>query len=88
VLLQVPQRGCVITWDFDILKGEVTFTILRFRRPLSSPPHAHHVSGATGGVGSVQYVDKNCTVGVDITLVEAPIVCRDGDSIQVEHLDQ
>ena len=81
--MQVPQKGCVITWDFDILKGDVTFTVLRCRKVYHAQPHEHHVSGAAGGIGSTQYVDKHWTVGVDISIVEPPLVCRDGDSIQV-----
>jgi len=76
----------VITWDFDILKGDVTFTLMRCRRHTAADPlpcHEHHVSGATGGIGSVQYVDRHWTVGVDISIVEPPLVCHDGDSIQV-----
>ena len=81
--MQLPQKGCVITWDFDILKGDVTFTVLRSRREMTATPHEHHVSGATGGVGSNQYIKKDMTVGVDVSIVEPPLVCRDGDSIQV-----
>ncbi|KAK7501943.1 hypothetical protein BaRGS_00006695 [Batillaria attramentaria] len=87
VLLQVPQRGSVITWDFDILKGDVTFTVFRCKQSLSEGPHhQHHVSGATGGIGSVQYIDKGMTVGVDLSIVEPPHICRDGDSVQGSHV--
>jgi len=85
--VQVAQKGCVITWDFDILKGDVTFTLMRCRRhtSITLPIHEHHVSGAVGGIGSVQYVDRHWTVGVDLSVVEPPLVCRDGDSIQVSY---
>ena len=84
VLINVPVSGSVITWDFDILKGDVTFTVLRCKRPLSNDPHhAHHVHGATGGIGSVQYLDKTLQVGRDLCIVEPPHICRDGDSVQV-----
>lgn len=84
MLIQVPQRGSVLTWDFDILKGDVTFTVLRFKGSISADPHhQHHVSGATGGIGSVQYIGKSMQVGVDLSIVEPPCICRDGDSVQV-----
>ena len=83
VLIQVPQKGSVVTWDFDILKGDVTFTLMRCRHTFSAQPHEHHVTGASNGVGSVQYIDKHWTVGIDVSIVEPPLVCRDGDSIQV-----
>lgn len=85
VLIQVPQRGSVVTWDFDVLKGDVTFTVLRCRQTLSASPHEHHISGAVGGIGSTQYTDRHWTVGVDASIVEPPLVCRDGDSIQVSN---
>lgn len=85
MLVQVPARGSVITWDFDVLKGDVTFTVLRSRNTLTASPHEHHVSGAVGGIGSTQYTDRHWTVGVDASIVEAPLVCRDGDSIQVRY---
>lgn len=87
VLIHVPQKCCVITWDFDILKGDVTFTLLRSTLPLAgSEPHEHHVSGAVGGIGSTQYTDKHMVVGVDLRIVEAPLICREGDSVQVSNL--
>lgn len=84
VLINVPQRGSVITWDFDILKGDVTFTVIRYKCGTlpSDPYHEHHVHGGVGGVGSVQYIDKTMQVGKDLTIVEAPHICRDGDSVQ------
>jgi len=84
--VQVPQKGCVITWDYDILKGDMTFTVLRCKRSLLADPHDHHVSGAVGGIGSRQYMDKHMVVGVDVSIVEPPLVCRDGDSIQVGNM--
>lgn len=73
-----------MTWDFDILKGDVTFTVLRCKGSISADPHhQHHVSGATGGIGSVQYIGKSMQVGVDLSIVEPPCICRDGDSVQV-----
>ena len=75
-----------MTWDFDILKGDVVFTVLRVRRSISATPHEHHVSGAVGGIGSTQYISKHMTVGVDVSIIEPPLVCRDGDSIQVRRI--
>ncbi|KAL8558408.1 hypothetical protein ACOMHN_064755 [Nucella lapillus] len=87
VVVQVAQKGGVITWDFDILKGGVTFTVLRCKQPVAAQPlHQHHVSGAAGGIGSVQFTHKNMTVGVHLSIVEAPHICHDGDSVQGSHV--
>ncbi|XP_053381314.1 SEC14-like protein 1 [Mercenaria mercenaria] len=84
VLIQVPQRGCVVTWDFDILKGDVSFTVLRTKHPISKDEHhIHHISGIPV---SAQYIDKNMQVGRDMSIVEPPHICRDGDSVQGSHV--
>ncbi|WAQ97346.1 S14L1-like protein [Mya arenaria] len=85
VLINVPQRGCVITWDFDILKGDMTFTVFRCKAALNkaSNEHEHHVGGH---VVSVQYIDKAMQVGPDLSIVEPPHICRDGDSVQGSHV--
>ncbi|XP_067928437.1 SEC14-like protein 1 isoform X2 [Watersipora subatra] len=86
VLVQVPQKNSVITWDFDVLKGDITFTIYRSREHLSAPRHEHHVPGAAGGIGSQQYIGKRMSVGVDLVTCCQPCICRDGDSIQGSHV--
>ena len=83
-MIQVPQRGCVITWDYDILKGDVTFTVFRCKQPLSRDTHhSHYIHGA---VGSEQYIDKTMQVGPDLSIVEPPHICHDGDSVQVQSM--
>lgn len=87
VLITVPQKGSVITWDFDILKGDVTFTVMRCKHDISEEPvHQHHVSGAMGGIGSIQYIDRTMQVGMHLSIVEPPNICRDGDSLQGSHV--
>jgi hypothetical protein len=70
-----------VTWDFDILKGDVSFTVLRTKHTLSKEEHhIHHISGLPV---STQIIDKNMQVGRDMSIVEPPHICRDGDSVQV-----
>lgn len=86
VLIQVPQRNCVLTWDFDILKGDVTFTVFRAKSSiLKQDHHVHHISGIAA---STQYIDKYMQVGRDLSIVEPPHICRDGDSVQGSHVAQ
>ena len=79
--MEALQRGSVITWDFDILKGDIYFTVYYSHHSLPKTPHEHHVSGAVGGVGSTQYLNKHMISGIDT--VEPVLLCHDGDSIQV-----
>ena len=79
-MLHVGQRGSVITWDFDVLKGDVTFTLLRLQRAYRGQPHQHHVGGS---VSSTQFTDKRWLIGRDLHVVEPPSLCHCGDSVQV-----
>ena len=84
VLIQVEHESSVIMWDFDILKGDVTFTMFRCRDMIGAElAHQHHVSGGAGGIWSVQYIGRSMVVGADLSIVEPPHICRDGDSLQV-----
>ena len=90
VLVEVPVKGSVVTWDFDILKYDVTFTVFFCRKSPATKdsetwqPHSHHVPGTPAGVASsTQYIDKSMVVGRDLSIVEPPNICRDGDSVQV-----
>ncbi|KAI8794138.1 SEC14-like protein 1 isoform X1 [Biomphalaria glabrata] len=87
VLIEVPEKGSVVTWDFDILKGDVTFTVFLCRKAAPQQPlHQHYVGGTSGTMGCVQYIDKTMVVGRDISIVEPPNICRDGDSVQGSHV--
>ena len=65
----------MITWDFDIIKGDVIFTVFRHKRPKEA------CSGSLTNLGD----GSSCGViaNVDAVVVERPKTCHDGDSIQV-----
>ncbi len=65
----------MITWDFDIIKGDVIFTVFRHKRPKEA------CSGSLTSLGE----SPSCGViaNVDAVVVEKPKTCHDGDSIQV-----
>ena len=88
VLLHVPQKNCVITWDFDILKGDVVFTVFRLQKPYRGKPHTHHLHGggtlARGSI-SLQFLQKNWKIGLEMHVIQSPVVCHNGDSIQVRY---
>lgn len=65
----------MITWDFDVIKGDVIFTVFRHKRPKEA------CSGSLTSLGE----SPSCGViaNVDAVVVEKPKTCHDGDSIQV-----
>lgn len=34
VVVEVPDKDCVITWDFDSLKGDVMYTLYHSKNPI------------------------------------------------------
>lgn len=77
VAVEILEGESVITWDFDILRGDVVFSLYHSKqvpRPGPQEPGAR-----AGG----QLTDKGWVLGVDYSRVEAPLVCREGESIQV-----
>lgn len=77
VVVEIVERESVITWDFDILRGDVLFSLYHAKQ---APTLGPQEPGARAGG---QRTDKGRALGGDYSRVEAPLVCREGDSIQV-----
>lgn len=86
VLIQNNDKGSVITWDFDVMKHDLVFTVFRSKEIL---PCKLSVAGNSAiSADPIQYtsIGKCWKEGVDYFRVEAPIVCHDGESIQGSHV--
>uniref|UniRef100_A0A0V0GBY7 Putative phosphatidylinositol transfer protein sec14 n=1 Tax=Triatoma dimidiata TaxID=72491 RepID=A0A0V0GBY7_TRIDM len=70
VSLNISDAGSVITWDFDIIREAVTFSVLRVARQVN------HMSQGDSSIGTLEEREK----------VEGPITCRDGESVQGSHV--
>ncbi|KAL4836471.1 hypothetical protein H8958_021378 [Nasalis larvatus] len=80
VAVEILEGESVITWDFDILRGDVVFSLYHAKkvpRPGAREP---------GTRASGQLIDKSWVQGRDYSRVEAPLVCREGESIQGSHV--
>ncbi|EHH60144.1 SEC14-like protein 5 [Macaca fascicularis] len=80
VAMEILEGESVITWDFDILRGDVVFSLYHAKkvpRPGAREP---------GTRASGQLIDKGWVLGRDYSRVEAPLVCREGESIQGSHV--
>lgn len=85
MLIEITEASSVITWDFDVSKGDVIFHIYHSKRP--PQPQKKDTLGAHGitslGAVSAQLIDKSWVLGQDYSLVEKALTCREGESIQV-----
>ncbi|XP_012599220.2 SEC14-like protein 5 [Microcebus murinus] len=73
VAVEILEGESVITWDFDILRGDVVFSLYHTRRVPRPGPRE-------------QLVDRGWVLGRDYSRVEAPLLCREGESIQGSHV--
>ncbi|XP_012502988.1 PREDICTED: SEC14-like protein 5 [Propithecus coquereli] len=73
VAVEILEGESVITWDFDILRGDVVFSLYHTRQVPRPGPRE-------------QLIDKGWVLGRDYSRVEAPLVCREGESIQGSHV--
>lgn len=77
VAVEIPEGESVITWDFDILRGDVVFSLYHVKQAPKLGPQEPgvRVSG--------QLINKSWVLGTDYSRVEAPLICQEGQSVQV-----
>ncbi|XP_046523429.1 SEC14-like protein 5 isoform X1 [Equus quagga] len=80
VEVEILEGESVITWDFDILRGDVVFSLYYTKR--AARPGPREPGARAGG----QLTDKGWVLGSEYSRVEAPLVCREGESIQGSHV--
>ncbi|KAG7238237.1 hypothetical protein INR49_031152, partial [Caranx melampygus] len=88
LLIEIIDASSVITWDFDVCKGDVVFNIYHSKRapqpPRKDPLGAHGITSPGGN--NVQLIDKSWTLGQDYSMVESPLTCKEGESVQGSHI--
>lgn len=89
VLIQIVDASSVITWDFDVCKGDIVFNIFHSKRAPQPPKKdslgAHSITSPGGN--NVQLIDKVWQLGRDYSMVESPLICKEGESVQVRLLN-
>ncbi|XP_029804918.1 SEC14-like protein 5 isoform X2 [Suricata suricatta] len=80
VAVEILDAESVITWDFDILRGDVLFSLYHSKQVPKPGPQE------PGGRASGPLTDKGWVLGVDGSRVEAPLICREGESVQGSHV--
>lgn len=88
VLIEVKDESSVITWDFDVCKGDVIFNIYHSRKA-PQPPKRDALSThnlACPGSNNIQFIDKSWMLGQDYSMVETALTCREGESVQGSHV--
>ncbi|KAK2564305.1 SEC14-like protein 5 [Acropora cervicornis] len=82
VLVTIKESQSVITWDFDVMKSDVQFTVFRHKRPREAVS-----SNSLSSFGSDASLNQSGVIaGVDAVVVEKPRHCVDGESIQGTHV--
>uniref|UniRef100_A0AAV2LPB7 SEC14 like lipid binding 1 n=1 Tax=Knipowitschia caucasica TaxID=637954 RepID=A0AAV2LPB7_KNICA len=88
ILIEIIDASSVITWDFDVCKGDVVFNIYHSKRAPQAPRKdalgQHAITSPVGN--NVQLIDKSWTLGQDYSMVESPLTCKEGESVQGSHI--
>ncbi|XP_068590773.1 LOW QUALITY PROTEIN: SEC14-like protein 1 [Cebidichthys violaceus] len=88
LLIEIIDASSVITWDFDMCKGDVVFNIFHSKRapqpPRKDPLVAHVIPSPVGN--NVQLIDRSWTLGQDYSMVESSLTCKEGESVQGSHI--
>lgn len=88
MLIEITEASSVITWDFDVSKGDVIFNIFHSKRAPQPPRRdtlgAHGI--ASPGAVNAQLIDRSWMLGKDYSMVEKALTCREGESVQGSHV--
>ncbi|XP_056106667.1 SEC14-like protein 1 [Rhinichthys klamathensis goyatoka] len=85
VLIEITDVSSVITWDFDVCKGDMIFNIYHSRRVPQPAKRDTHNLACPGG-NNVQLIDRSWMLGQDYSMVETALTCREGESVQGSHV--
>ncbi|KAM9296092.1 SEC14-like protein 1 [Gastrophryne carolinensis] len=88
IVIQIVDASSVITWDFDVCKGDIVFNIYHSKRSPQVPKRetlgAHGITSPV--CNNVQLIDKAWQLGRDYSMVESPLTCKEGESVQGSHV--
>ncbi|CAK1551372.1 unnamed protein product [Leptosia nina] len=84
-----PQS--VLTWDFDVLRHDISFTVFRTDREIDQSDQTDHaaavcVGGAAAEEGRSVLEERGWREGEHYQRVEPALICHDGESIQGSHV--
>ncbi|XP_069381215.1 SEC14-like protein 1 [Paralichthys olivaceus] len=88
MLIEITEASSVITWDFDVCKGDVIFNIYHSKRAPQPPKKDTLGAHAIASLGAVnaQLIDRSWVLGQDYSMVEKALTCREGESVQGSHV--
>lgn len=86
MVIEITEASSVITWDFDVSKGDVIFNIYHSKRAPQPPKKdslGAHTLTSLGAI-NIQLIDKSWVLGKDYSMVERSLICKEGESVQVQ----
>ncbi|XP_062342181.1 SEC14-like protein 1 [Osmerus eperlanus] len=93
ILIEISEASSVITWDFDVCKGDVGFHLYHSRRapaPLAVPRREALTLGAhaitSPGANNAQLIERSWVLGRDYSMVQTALTCKEGESVQGSHV--
>uniref|UniRef100_A0A2I2ZHF1 SEC14 like lipid binding 1 n=1 Tax=Gorilla gorilla gorilla TaxID=9595 RepID=A0A2I2ZHF1_GORGO len=75
ILIQIVDASSVITWNFNLYKGDIVFNIYHSKRSPQPPKK-----------DSLGLIDKVWQWGRDYSMVELPLICKEGEGVPGSHV--
>ena len=60
-VIRITDKGSVITWDFDVMRHDVVFTVYRLKLSLKAKSPSSTLTPTPTGMSSFNYPKKNST---------------------------
>uniref|UniRef100_A0A3Q3X303 SEC14 like lipid binding 1 n=1 Tax=Mola mola TaxID=94237 RepID=A0A3Q3X303_MOLML len=88
MVIEITEASSVITWDFDVSKGDVIFNIYHSKRAPQPPKKDTLGAHALASLGAInaQLIDRSWVLGKDYSMVERSLICKEGESVQGSHI--
>lgn len=86
IAININDPGAVLTWDFDVMRHNVIFTVLHETKAIQGDASTSATINTTTDDDSL--ATREWKEGTDCIKVEPSVICHDGESIQGTHIIQ
>lgn len=81
-VIRITDKGSVVTWDFDVMRHDVVFTVYRLKQSLKAKSPSSTLTPTPTGMSSFSYPKKNSS---DSSTTESKSKKTDANDLESKH---
>ena len=81
-VIRITDKGSVVTWDFDVMRHDVVFTVYRLKQSLKAKSPSSTLTPTPTGMSSFSYPKKNSS---DSSTTESKSKKTDSNDLEGKH---